>query len=323
MKYRRLGRGGPEISVVGFGAWAVGGAWQFGWGHQDDAESVAAIRHAIESGVNWVDTAAAYGHGHSEEVVRRALEPYGVGEEVLAFTKCGLNWYDTESGEAENNLRPDSIRFECDQSLKRLGVERIDLYQFHWPDDSTGTRIEDSWATMTELIEEGKVRWGGVSNFDVDLLERCEAIRHVDSLQPLFNLIHADARADVIPWSRDHGTGVIAYSPMASGLLTGAFSEDRVKNLPQDDWRRSDADFRPPRLARNLALAEELGTIATRLGTSLPALSVAWTLAIDGLTGAIVGARRPSQVDDWLPAADLELSNTDLEEIEALAVQPP
>jgi aryl-alcohol dehydrogenase-like predicted oxidoreductase len=322
MKYRRLGRGGPEISVVGFGAWAVGGAWQFGWGSQDDAESVAAIRHAIESGVNWVDTAAAYGHGHSEEVVRRALEPYGIGEDVFVFTKCGLNWYDTESGEAENNLRPDSIRFECDQSLKRLGVERIDLYQFHWPDDSTGTRIEDSWATMTELIQEGKVRWGGVSNFDVDLLGRCEAIRHVDSLQPLFNLIHPDARADVIPWSREHDTGVIAYSPMASGLLTGAFSEDRVKNLPEDDWRRSNADFRPPRLARNLALAEELSTIATHLGSSLPALSVAWTLAIDGVTAAIVGARRPSQVDDWLPAADLKLSETDLEAIEALLDGP-
>jgi aryl-alcohol dehydrogenase-like predicted oxidoreductase len=318
MKHRRLGRNGPEISVVGFGAWAVGGAWQFGWGHQDDAESVAAIRHAIESGVNWVDTAAAYGHGHSEEVVRRALEPYTIGEDVFVFTKCGLNWYDTESGEAENNLRPESIRFECDQSLKRLGVERIDLYQFHWPDDSTGTPIEDSWATMTELVQEGKVRWGGVSNFDVGLLERCEAIRHVDSLQPLLNLIHPDARSDVIPWARQHGTGVIGYSPMASGLLTGAFSEDRVRNLAEDDWRRSDADFRPPQLARNLALVAELRTIAAHMGTSLPALSVAWTLAIDGVTGAIVAARRPKQVDEWLPAADLDLSKPDLESIEVL-----
>lgn len=313
-----MGRSGPEISVVGFGAWAVGGAWQFGWGEQDDDESVTAIRHAIDSGVNWVDTAAAYGHGHSEEVVGRALEPYAVGEDLYVFTKCGLNWYDTASGEVENNLRPESIRFECEQSLKRLGVERIDLYQFHWPDESTGTQIEDSWATMIQLIDEGKVRCGGVSNFDIGLLDRCDAIRHVDSLQPLFNLIHPEARDDVIPWSREHGTGVIVYSPMASGLLTGAFSEDRVRHLPEDDWRRSDADFRPPKLARNLALAEELRAIAARWGTSLPALAVGWALAIDGVTGAIVGARRPSQVDDWLPAADLELSPADLETIEVL-----
>jgi aryl-alcohol dehydrogenase-like predicted oxidoreductase len=318
MKYRRLGENGPEISVVGFGAWAVGGSWQFGWGHQDDAESAAAIRHAIESGVNWVDTAAAYGHGHSEEVVGRALGPYAVNEDVYVFTKCGLSWYDTDSGEVENNLRPESIRFECEQSLKRLGVERIDLYQFHWPDRSTGTRLEDSWATMIDLIQEGKVRWGGVSNFDVGLLERCETINHVDSLQPILNLLHPDARDDVIPWSKQHGTGVIVYSPMASGLLTGAFDEDRVKNLPKDDWRRSDPDFRPPRLGRNLALAVALEEIAARMGTSLPALSVAWTLAIDGVTGAIVGARRPRQVDDWLPAADLQLSEADLEDIEAV-----
>ena len=318
MRYRRLGRAGPDISVVGFGAWAVGGPWRFGWGRQDDRDSVAAIRRAIERGVNWVDTAAVYGHGHSEEVVRRALEPHAVGEDVYVFTKCGLNWYDTPSGEAENNLRPESIRFECEQSLARLGVECIDLYQFHWPDRSTGTRIEDSWATMTELVEEGKVRWAGVSNFDVHLLERCESIRHVDSLQPLLNLIHPEARDDVIPWSREHGTGVIVYSPMGSGLLTGTFSEERVRNLPEDDWRRSDADFRPPRLARNLALAKQLQPIAERLATSLAVLSIAWTLAVDGVSAAIVGARRAAQVEDWLPAADLELSTAELEAIEVV-----
>ncbi len=279
---------------------------------------MAAIRRAIEGGVNWVDTAAVYGHGHSEEVVRRALEPYAVGEDVYVFTKCGLNWYDTPSGEAENNLRPESIRFECEQSLARLGVERIDLYQFHWPDRSTGTRIEDSWAAMTELVEEGKVRWAGVSNFDVDLLERCEAIRHIDSLQPLLNPIHPEARDDVIQWSKEHGTGVIVYSPMASGLLTGTFSEDRVTNLPEDDWRRSDADFRPPRLARNLALAKALEAIAERAGTSLAVLSIAWTLSVDGVSAAIAGARRAGQVDDWLPAGDLELSTAELDAIEAV-----
>ncbi len=306
MRTRRLGARGPEITVVGFGAWAIGGPWRFGWGPQDDDESVAAIRHALDSGINWVDTAAAYGLGHSEQVVARALEGRAVGEEVYVFTKCGLNWYEADEDAPRRDLRPESIRFECEQSLKRLGVERIDLYQFHWPDE-TGTAVEDSWATMLELIEEGKVRWGGVSNFGVDLLERCETLGHIDSLQPPFNLIDRSARNDVIPWCREHDTGVIVYSPMASGLLTGKYDERRIAELAEDDWRRRAEDWQGDRLARNLQLVRRLEGIASDAGTTLPALAVAWTLTVPGVTGAIVGARRPEQVDGWLPAAELEL----------------
>jgi aryl-alcohol dehydrogenase-like predicted oxidoreductase len=315
MRRRRLGSGGPELTVVGFGAWGVGGPWKFGWGPVDDDESVAAIRHAVESGVNWVDTAAVYGLGHSEEIVGRALAPWRVGEEVYVFTKCGRNWYGKD-GEVENDLRPASIRFECEQSLRRLGVERIDLYQFHWPDPVTGTRVEDSWATMVELVEEGKVRWIGVSNFDVDLLERCEPIRRVDSAQPRLNLLDRSALEDVIPWCDRHGTGVIVYSPLASGLLSGAFDRARIEGLPEDDWRRQAAHFREPQLTANLALVERLQRIADGLGTTLPALAVTWALAQPGVVAAIVGARRPAHVDGWLPAAELDLGDADLAEIE-------
>jgi aryl-alcohol dehydrogenase-like predicted oxidoreductase len=317
MRTRRLGNQGPKITTVGFGAWAIGGPGRFGWGRVDDRESVDAIRHAIDSGVNWIDTAAVYGLGHSEEVVARAVEPYSPGDDVFIFTKCGQNWYDSDDNVAQLDLRPESIRFECEQSLKRLGVERIDLYQFHWPDPRTGTAVEDSWGTMVELIDEGKVRWGGVSNFDVELLERSEAIRHVDSLQPPLSLLNRSTRTDVIPWCNEHGTGVIVYSPMASGLLTGKFDAERVRSLDEDDWRKSAAPFREPNLSRNLALVDRLQEIAERVDTRLPALAVAWTLAVPGVTGAIVGARRPDQVDGWLPASDLDLGSDLLAEIES------
>lgn len=316
MQTRRLGSRGPEITTVGFGAWAIGGPGSFGWGSVDDDESVAAIRHSIDSGVNWVDTAAVYGLGHSEEVVGRALEPFGPGEDVFVFTKCGQSWYESDAGEAQLDLRPDSIRFECEQSLKRLGIERIDLYQFHWPDRRTGTEVEDSWGTMVELIGEGKVRWGGVSNFDLELLERCEALRHVDSLQPPLSLISRGARSDVIPWCKEHGTGVIVYSPMASGLLTGKFDAERVRNLEEGDWRRDASEFQEPELSKNLELVERLEPIAQRLGTTLPSLVVAWAIAVPGVTAAIVGARRPDQVDGWLAAGDLELGDDVVAEIE-------
>lgn len=316
MKKRRLGSEGPEITTLGFGAWAAGGPWQFGWGEQDDDDSVAAIRTAVEAGVNWVDTAAVYGLGHSEEVVARALEPFGVGDQVLVFTKCGRNWYGSDGESIEYDLRPDSIRFECEQSLKRLGVERIDLYQFHWPDPVTGTQVEDSWGTMGELIDEGKVRWGGVSNFDVELLERCEAVRHVDSLQPPLSLIKRGAASEVIPWCRDHGTGVIGYSPMASGLLSGRFDHDRLESLEDDDWRRQSEPFQEPQFSRTMALVDRLEPIAERLGTNLPSLAIAWTLSVPGVTGAIVGARTPEQVEEWLGAGDIDLGDDDIKEIE-------
>jgi aryl-alcohol dehydrogenase-like predicted oxidoreductase len=316
MRKRRLGSQGPEISVVGFGAWALGGSWRYGWGPQDDAESIAAIRHAVESGVTWVDTAAIYGIGHSEEVVGEAVKPFRVGEEVLVFTKCGEQW-DEEQGGSVNNLRPETIRRECEDSLRRLGLERIDLYQFHWP-DRIGTPVEDSWATMAELVDEGKVRWAGVCNFSVELLERCEPIHHVDSLQPPLSLLNRAARDDVIPWARENGTGVIVYSPLGSGRLTGNFGAERVERMAPDDWRRSDPAFREPRLGETLAFVESLRPIAERLGVSVASLAIAWTLAVPGVTGAIVGARSPDQVDGWLEAGDLELDQETVHEIDSL-----
>jgi aryl-alcohol dehydrogenase-like predicted oxidoreductase len=313
VKTRALGSAGPDLSTVGFGSWAVGGPWKFGWGPVDDTESVAAIRHAIEHGVNWIDTAAVYGLGHSEEVVGRAVEPFRAGESVFVFTKCGRRWL-RRPDVIENDLRPTSIREECEGSLRRLGVERIDLFQFHWPDWTTGTPLEESWSTMADLIDEGKVRWAGVCNFDVEQLERCEAIRHVDSVQPPLSLLARGARSTVLPWAEAHGTGVIVYSPMGSGMLTGTFDSERIARLDPDDWRRHSPLFSEPMLSRNLALVEQLRRVAERLQTTLPALAVAWTLAQPGVTGAIVGARLPRHVDGWLPGADLELADLELRE---------
>jgi aryl-alcohol dehydrogenase-like predicted oxidoreductase len=321
MRLKQLGRAGPEITTVGVGAWALGGQWEFGWGPADDDESVAAIRHAVDSGINWVDTAAVYGLGHSEEVVGKALAAYAPGEDVFIFTKCGLNWHEAKGEESLNNLKPESIRFECDQSLRRLGVERIDLFQFHWPDDVTGTRVEDSWGEMASLIERGKIRWAGVSNFDVDLLERCEAIRHVDSLQPPLSMLNRGAREEVIPWCESNGTGVIVYSPMASGLLTGKYDRERVEKMASDDWRRSASAFSEPLLAKNLELVERLKSIAGRLETDVPTLAVAWTLTVTGVTAAIVGARRPEQVRGWIGAGDLDLPPEVVAEIEAAILE--
>jgi aryl-alcohol dehydrogenase-like predicted oxidoreductase len=317
---RRLGSSQLQLSAVGFGAWAVGGTgWAFGWGPQDDAESIASIRHALELGVNWIDTAAVYGLGHSEEVVRRALDGIPAGERPYVFTKCGLVWDDRDPEAAPRQvLRPESIRAECDASLRRLGVERIDLYQFHWP-DQTGTPVEESWEAMIRLVDDGKVRAIGVSNFDVTLLQRCEAIRHVDSLQPPLSLIRRQAAESEIPWCATHGTGVIGYSPLQSGLLTDRFSESRAVSLPKDDWRRRSPEFKPPRLGRNLALRDALRPIAQRHETTVSAVAIAWTLAWPGVTGAIVGARSPGQVDGWIGAATLELALEDLDQI-ALAI---
>jgi aryl-alcohol dehydrogenase-like predicted oxidoreductase len=315
---RPLGRSGMDITTVGFGAWAIGGPWAFGWGPQDDELSVAAIRHAVSRGVNWVDTAAAYGIGHSEEVVGRAVRDIPADERPLVFTKCGLVFSDPPRPDESPRraLAPDSIRRECEASLRRLGVERIDLYQFHWPDES-GVPVEDSWATMHELAGEGKVRAVGVSNFDVDLLERCEAVGHVDSLQPPFSLIDRRAAADVIPWARERETGVIVYSPMQSGLLTGRWSRERSAGLDPGDWRAKNPEFHGAQLERNLALADALQPIADRHGASVAAVAVAWTLSWPGVTGAIVGGRSPEQVDGWVGAAGLELTGADLDEIAA------
>jgi aryl-alcohol dehydrogenase-like predicted oxidoreductase len=313
---RRLGTTDLEITTVGIGAWAIGGGgWAYGWGPQDDSGSIAAIRHAVSRGVNWIDTAAIYGLGHSEEVVGRALREIPASERPFVFTKCGMipdpqRPYD----EPARNLRPESIRRELEASLKRLGVERIDLYQFHWP-DGLGTPIEDSWYEMDRLIDEGKVRAAGVSNFDVALLNRAESVGHVDSLQPPFSLIRRDAAADVIPWARANETGVIVYSPMQSGMLTDTFSAQHIAAMANDDWRRRSAQFSEPHLSRNVALRDALRPIAARHGVTVSAVAVAWTLACPGVTGAIVGARSPEQVDGWIAAGSLDLEPSDLEQI--------
>jgi len=315
---RDLGTSGLKITTVGFGSWAVGGGgWAFGWGPQDDAESVRAIVHAVERGVNWVDTAAVYGLGHSEEVVGRAVSGIATGDRPFIFTKCGLIWDGANRlAPARRVLRPETIRAECEASLRRLGVERIDLFQFHRPDES-GVPVEDSWGEMARLADEGKVRAIGVSNFDIGLLQRCESIRHVDSLQPPFSMIHRGSASELLPWAAAHGTGVIVYSPMASGILTDSFSRERIAAMAEDDWRAHSDNFTEPGLTSNLALRDALKPLAARLHTSVSAVAVAWTLTWTGVTGAIVGARRPDQVDGWVPAGSLHLAPDALEEIAA------
>ena len=313
---RALGSSGFNITTVGFGSWAVGGGgWSYGWGPQDDFDSIATIRHALDLGVNWIDTAAVYGLGHSEEIVGRLLRDLPESERPYIFTKCGLIGDDKDPmREPARVLTPDSIRRECEASLRRLGVERIDLYQFHWP-DATGTPVEDSWSEMAKLVKAGKVRAVGVSNFDTELLERCERIHHVDSLQPPFSLINRNAAANEIPWCKEHNTGVICYSPMQSGLLTDSFTALRVAKFADDDWRRRASEFNEPSLSRNLALRDALRPIAERHGASVSSVAIAWNLAWPGVTGAIVGARTPAQVDGWIQAASLKLTATDLREI--------
>jgi aryl-alcohol dehydrogenase-like predicted oxidoreductase len=318
IKKRALGSSGLEITRVGFGAWAIGGGgWAYGWGPQDDKASENAMHRALELGINWIDTAAVYGLGHSERVVGGFLRSLPVSERPFVFTKCGQVWDERDPmQEPKRTLKPESIRAECEASLRRLGIERIDLYQFHWPDD-TGTPIEDSWAEMLRLIEEGKVRLGGVSNFDVGLLERCADIHHVDSLQPPFSLIRREVAAQEIPWCEAHQTGVICYSPMQSGLLADRFSAERVASMAEDDWRRHSPEFKPPNLQRNLALRDALRPIARRHGTSTSSVAIAWILSWPGVTAAIVGARTPEQVNGWIDAANLELTPLDLIDISA------
>jgi aryl-alcohol dehydrogenase-like predicted oxidoreductase len=315
---RPLGTSGLSITTVGFGAWAIGGGgWAFGWGPQDDGDSLATMRRALERGINWIDTAPIYGLGHSEEVVGRLLKELSPAERPLIFTKCGLVWDETDRmKDAKRILAPASIRKECEASLRRLGVERIDLYQFHWPDES-GVPVEESWGVMARLAEEGKIRAAGVSNFSVELLARCEKIRHVDSLQPPFSLIRRDAGGSVIPRSAARKTGVIVYSPMQAGILNDTFSLERVTRLALDDWRRKTKEFNPPNVHNNIALRDALKPIAARHSTTTAAIAVAWTLAWNGVTGAICGARTPDQIDGWVGAANVTLTAEDLSEIAA------
>ena len=314
METRQLGNSDLFITPVGFGAWAIGGGgWEFGWGPQDDEQSITAIREALDAGVNWIDTAAVYGLGRSEQVVARALE--GVRKRPYVFTKCSMVW--GADGNIGHSLQANSVRQECENSLRRLKVERIDLYQIHWPIPAAD--IEEGWATLAKLKEEGKVRNIGVSNFNVAQMHRAEAIASITSLQPPYSLIRRDVEAEILPFAAREQIGVLAYSPMGSGLLTGAMTRERIAALPADDWRRDNPDFQEPRLSRNLELVRLLRRIGTRHGRTPAQVAVAWVLRNPAVTGAIVGARRPGQLVELIPATEFQLEPEEVARIEALA----
>ncbi len=315
MQTRKLGKSDLHITPVGYGAWAIGGSgWQFAWGSQNDNDSIAAIHRALELGVNWVDTAAVYGLGHSEEVVARALKTWS-GPRPYVFTKCGLRWDD--KGNVRKVLTADSIRREVEDSLRRLSVNVIDLYQIHWPPDPDSAELEEGWSTMADLQRQGKVRWIGVSNFNVQQLRRAQAVAPITSLQPPYSLVHREIENQVLPYCLREGIGVIVYSPMASGLLTGAMTRERAAKLPSDDWRKTHPDFTEPNLSRNLALVERLQEIARRHHRSAGEVAIAWTLNNPAVTGAIVGARDARQAEGVMGAGDLRLTDEDVNEIEA------
>ena len=312
MQSVRFGRTGMEITHIGFGSWAIGGGgWRAAWGPQDDDEAVGAIRRAVELGMNWIDTAAVYGLGHSEELVARALKD--VSDRPYVFTKCSQVW--DESGNISSNLKKDSVKRECEESLSRLQVETIDLYQIHWPRPDED--IEEGWEAMAELKEEGKVRHIGVSNFDVEQMERIRDIAPVETLQPPYNMLQRGIEDEILPYCQENDIGVIAYSPMRSGLLTGKMSPERVANLPADDWRRNSSDFQEPRLSRNLELVGLLEEIGSEHGCSPAEVAIAWTLRHPAVTAAIVGGRRPDQVDGIIGAAELRLSDDELDRIQS------
>ena len=306
----------PDLSRVGLGAWAFGGV---GWGPQDDADSIATIHHAVARGVSWIDTAAVYGGGHAERVVGRALAELPADDRPLVFTKAGVR-IDPSSGSTFRDLSPASLRHECEESLRRLGVESLDLYQVHWPVED-GESVAAAWETLGELRHEGKVRWAGVSNFDLALLERCHRIRQLDSAQLPLSLLEQRPATAELPWLAAHRVPALAYSPLESGLLSGRFSLARLAALPEDDWRRRRPRFQSPEVERALHLVDLLRPIAAGLGASLAELAIAWVLHFDGVAGAIVGGRTPAQVDGWLGAATLELEPAAIEAIAAARVE--
>ena len=320
MHREQLGRSDLAITPIGLGAWAIGGEWQFGWGPQDDADSVAVITHAVDRGINWIDTAPAYGLGHSEDIVGRALADIPANERPYVFTKNSLVWNDQR--EVTHNLRPDSIRRECEASLRRLRMDRIDLYQIHWPvwpSSPPGTipgSYEDAWATMAALQKEGKVRHIGVSNFSAEQLARVEAIAPVISLQPPYSALRRDIEASTLPWCLAHHVGVIVYSPMQSGLLSGRMTRERIAALPAGDFRRRATWFQEPKLSVALRVVDELRGIAKRHGCSVAEAAIAWVLLNPAVTAAIVGARRPEQVDDFIGTANVKLTDDDLKAID-------
>jgi len=316
MQKRRLGASDLELTPIGIGAWAMGGSgWAFSWGPQDDRDSIAAIHAALEAGVNWIDTAAVYGYGHAEEVVARALE--GVSPKPYIFTKCGRNW--NERGEIVKTLKRDRVRRECEDSLRRLRVEAIDLYQIHWPEPEE--EIEEGWETLVRLKEEGKVRWIGVSNFQVSHMERASRIAPITSNQPPYSIIQPEVEREILPYCQAHGIGVIVYAPMKSGLLAGAMTRERVANLHPEDWRRRSPYFQEPILSRALALVERLRAIGARHGRSPGEVAIAWTLRHPAVTGAIVGMRSAEQVRGVLGALEFRLSPEEIDEIAAFMAQ--
>jgi len=310
MEKRRLGYSDLEITRLGVGAWAMGGSgWRFSWGPQDDTESIAAIRKAFESGINWIDTAAVYGLGHSEEVVAHALE--GLPHRPYVFTKCSRVW--DERRELGNSLKAESLRRECEASLRRLKVDVIDLYQIHWPQPDED--IEEGWTTLGKLKQEGKVRYIGLSNFNVNQMERAQAIAPITSLQPPYSLLARGVAAEILPYCIARNIGVIVYSPMGSGLLSGAMTRERAAALPDSDWRSRDPNFQEPNLSRNLRLVELLRSIGERHGRTPGEVAIAWTLRHPAVTGAIVGVRNPEQVLGVIGAAEFQLSSEEVGKI--------
>ena len=312
MTKRTLGNSDLEITPIGVGAWAIGGSgWQFAWGHQDDNDSLAAINAALDAGMNWIDTAAVYGMGHSEEIVGKAVK--GRTHRPYIFTKCERRW--NQDGSIFGSLKADSIRKECEDSLRRLNVDVIDLYQIHWPQPDED--IEEGWAEMAKLQKEGKVRWIGVSNFNVEQIKRAQAIAPVTSLQPPYSLLRRDVEKEILPYVRSQNIGVIVYSPMSAGLLTGKMTAERAANLPEDDWRKRNVEFQQPKLSRNLELVELLRKIGDRHGRTPGEVAIAWTLGNPAVTAAIVGVRRPDQVAGIAGALEFRLSPEEIAEIEA------
>ncbi len=310
---RQFGNTDMQITPVGFGSWALGGGgWVYAWGPQDDSESITAIHHAMDLGINWIDTAAGYGLGHSEEVVGKSIA--GMTNPPYIFTKCGLPW--NEKGEIYDSLKRNSLRRECENSLKRLNVGAIDLYQIHWPRPDED--IEEGWAALAELQQEGKVRWIGASNFSVSQMKRAIEIAPISSLQPPYSLIKPDVEKEILPFCLDHNIGVIVYSPMYSGLLTGKMTAERITKMPDDDWRQNDPEFKPPRLEGNLKIVETLTEIGKQRGVQPGVVAIAWTLRNPAVTAAIVGMRSPSQVDGIFPANEFRLSEAEIKELDQL-----
>ena len=316
MLTKQLGNSDLNITSLGFGAWAIGGnGWEFGWGAQEDKESIKAIHRALEHNVNWIDTAAVYGMGHSEEVVAKALETWP-DENPYIFTKCGLKW--DSRGKVTRNHKAESIRQECEDSLRRLKIETIDLYQIHWPPFKDNAMIDEAWDMMLTLQQQGKVRWIGVSNFNVEQMNIASKIAPVTSLQPPYSLINRDVEKEILPYCLSENIGVIVYSPMGSGLLTGKMTRERVQNFPDDDWRKKSDDFIEPKLSKNLLLVEKLKEIGKRYNRTAGEVAIAWTLDNPAITGAIVGARSAEQVDGVFRAHTLALTEEEIKEIESI-----